>query len=374
MKQLIGISIIASLILSACTSGDAIEVVQPSGEDARVLTLTYTIPDATTGTRAEAGTRNDASTRADVSYVESTGTESTVDGLHLLFFNPDDHGNGTFVATASATLKDANLKQNTITVALPTEIKTKDEYSVLVVANLAKYITVAADLTAYLDTFKDKTYGQAWEELQALLPITDGTYSFPDGRLPMSGTTVKRAGTDAMSVNLLRAAVRIDVKVGDGLTGVTLSNVQLRNVASVVPFFRTQEQISLPRAASATLAVKDNKVTGGLYAVETSLDVTDSRVLLNDATCMLLNIKSDAIHKDANAAKTWYRVNLNVNADNMQFLKRNNAYRVVVTGVFTPGSTTPDEAYYNKAMLISAVTILTEWKTSGVTPPNVDIQ
>lgn len=369
MKQLIGISIIASLILSACTSGDAIEVVQPSGEDARVLTLTYTIPDATTGTR------NDAATRADVSYVESTGTESTVDGLHLLFFNPDDHGNGTFVATASATLKDANLKQNTITVALPTEIKTDSEYSVLVVANLAKYITVAADLTAYLATFKDKTYGQAWEELQALLPVaSDETYSFPDGRLPMSGTTVKRAGTDAMSVNLLRAAVRIDVKVGDGLTGVTLSNVQLRNVASVVPFFRTQEQISLPRAASANLTVKDNKVTGGLYAVETSLDVTDSRVLLNDATCMLLNIKSDAIHTGDDATKTWYRVNLNVNADNMQFLKRNNAYRVVVTGVFTPGSTTPDEAYYNKAMLISAVTILTEWKTSGVTPPNVDIQ
>lgn len=375
MKQLIGIITIASLILSACTSGDAIEVVQPSGEDARVLTLTYTIPDATTGTRAEAGTRNDAATRADVSYVESTGTESTVDGLHLLFFNPDSHGNGTFVATASATLKDANLKQNTITVTLPTEIKTDSEYSVLVVANLAKYITEAADLTTYLATFKDKTYGQAWEELQALLPIaSDETYSFPDGRLPMSGTTVKRAGTDAMSVNLLRAAVRIDVKVGDGLTGVTLSNVQLRNVASVVPFFRTQEQISLPRAASASLAVKDNKVTGGLYAVETSLDVTDSRVLLNDATCMLLNIKSDAIHKDADAAKTWYRINLNVNADNMQFLKRNNAYRVVVTGVFTPGSTTPEEAYYNKAMLISAVTILTEWKTSGVTPPNVDIQ
>lgn len=375
MKQLIGIITIASLILSACTSGDVIEVVQPSGEDARVLTLTYTIPDATTGTRADATTRNDAATRADVSYVESTGTESTVDGLHLLFFNPDDHGNGTFVATASATLKDANLKQNTITVTLPMEIKTDSEYSVLVVANLAKYITVAADLTAYLATFKDKTYGQAWEELQALLPVaSDGTYSFPDGRLPMSGTTVKRAGTDAMSVNLLRAAVRIDVKVGDGLTGVTLSNVQLRNVASVVPFFRTQEQISLPRAASANLTVTDNKVTGGLYAVETSLDVTDSRVLLNDATCMLLNIKSDAIHKDADAAKTWYRVNLNVNADNMQFLKRNNAYRVVVTGVFTPGSTTPEEAYYNKAMLISAVTILTEWKTSGVTPPNVDIQ
>nr|DAU81555.1 MAG TPA: putative cell adhesion protein [Caudoviricetes sp.] len=364
MKQLIGISIIASLLFSACTGGDMIEVIQPGdGEDNNTLTLTYTIPDATVGTRS------------DVSYVEATGTESTVDGLHLLFFNPDNHGNGTFVATASATLKDASLKQNTITVTLPAEVKTENEYSVLVVANLAKYIPVAANLTTYLATFADKTYGQAWEELQALLPVdAGGTYSFPDGRLPMSGTTVKRSGNSAMSVDLLRAAVRIDVKVGDGLTGVTLSNVQLRNIASVVPFFRTQEEISLPRAASANQSVTDNKVVGGLYAVETSLGVTDSRVMLNDATCLLLNIKSTAVHKDADAAKTWYRVNLNINAANMQFLKRNNAYRVVVTGVFTPGSTTPDEAYNNKAMLISTVTILTEWKTSGVTPPDVTIQ
>ena len=63
MKQLIGISIIASLLFSACTGGDMIEVIQPGdGEDNNSLTLTYTIPDATVGTRS------------DVSYVEATGT------------------------------------------------------------------------------------------------------------------------------------------------------------------------------------------------------------------------------------------------------------------------------------------------------------
>lgn len=340
-----------------------VEKVRPGGGDTDYLTLTYTIPDATSGTRADAP------------YVEATGTESIVDGLHLFFFNHEEHGNGAFVTTASTTLHGADLKQNTITVALSGEVQTENEYDVLVVANLACYITGTDDLTAYLATFEDKTYGQAWEALQVLLPVSDGSYVFSDGRLPMSGTTVKHAGNNAMSVNLLRAAVRIDVKVGDGLTGVTLSNVQLRNVASVVPFFRTQEEISLPRAASAQLAVTDNKVVGGLYAVETSLDVTDPRVLLYDATCLLLNIKSDAIHKDADADKTWYRVNLNLNADtHMQFLKRNNAYRVVVTGVFTPGSTTPDGAYNNKAMLISTVTIHTDWISSGVTPPHITIQ
>lgn len=364
MKRFIGILTITPLFFCACT-GEAIEGVQPGGEGANVLTLTYTIPDATTG---------GGSTRADASYVEATGNESVVDGLHLLFFNPDNHGNGTFVASASATLKDANLKQNTISVTMPSEVLLAREYSVLVVANLTKYLTVPADLAAYLATFRTKTYGQAWEELQVFLPTSIGIYGFPDGRLPMSGSTVKHAGSDVLSVNLLRAAVRIDVKVADGLAGVTLNNVQLRNVATVVPFFRTQEQVSVPRAASANLTVTGNQVVGGLYAVETSLDVTDNRVMQKDATCLLLSITSSAVHTGADTNKTWYRVNLNVNAQHMQFLKRNNAYRVVVTEVFTPGASTPEGAYYDKAMLISAVTIPADWKSSGVTPPDVTIQ
>lgn len=366
-----------TLLFSSCTS-ELIETIWPDSGEVELLTLTYTIPDATAGTRTGIGSPTRAgastSTRADVPYVEATGTESVVDGVHLLFFNPDDHGNGTFVASVAATLTDASLKQNTLTVALPDGVQSDRDYSVLVVANLAKYITVPGDLTAYLAGFAAKTYGQAWEELQALLPLTDGIYGFPDGRLPMSGTTIKHAGNSAMSVDLLRAAVRIDVKVGDGLTGVTLNNVQLRNVAPVAPFFRTQEQVSVPRAASASLTVTDNHITGGLYAVETSLDVTDSRVMLNDATCLLLNIKSSTIHTGADEDKTWYRVNLNVNADNMQFLKRNNAYRVVVTGLSSPGSTTPEGAYNDKAMLISAVTIPTDWISSGVIPPDITIQ
>lgn len=367
MKRFISILTIASLFFSACT-GEAIEGGQSVGGEANVLTLTYTIPDAVTDIHSG------ASTRTGESYVEATGEESTIEGLHLLFFNPDDHGNGAFVASTSATLQDASLKQNTISVTLPTEIQELHEYSVLVVANLAKYITDVGNLSAYLATFRTKTYSQAWEELQVFLPTAGGSYAFPDGRLPMSGTAVKHAGNTAMSVSLLRAAVRIDIKVDDGLTGITLHNVQLRNIATVVPFFRTQEQVSAPRAASANLTVSDNKVTGGLYAVETSLDLTDSRVMLNDATCLLLNVSNTAVHVGSNAGKTWYRVNLNVNADNMQFLKRNNAYRVVVYGVYGPGASIPEEAYNDKATLISAVTIPTDWMSSGVTPPDVTIQ
>lgn len=347
---------IATLCFSSCV-GVELEVVQAGGEE-HTLTLTYTIPDA------------EAATRAASSYVEATGNESVVDGLHLLFFESDAHGNGAYVAAASAILKDANLKQNIITVTLPPAVVKANEYNVLVVANLAKFSTTP---DAYLATFATKTYGQAWEELQATLPLTDGKYSFPDGCLPMSGTTVKKADKDEMSVDLLRAAVRVDVAVGDGLTTATLNHVELRNVAQAVPLFRTQEEISTPRAGSSQLTVTDNKVTGGLYAVETSLDVSDSKILLSDATCLLVDIKDPTIHKDGDAAKTWYRVNLNVDADGMQYLKRNNAYRILITGVKGPGAPTPNEAYNNGALLISAVTVPVAWKESGITPPEVTI-
>ena len=356
MKQWIGIYMLAAMCFCSCAE-EGPEVVR-AGEEGHTLTLTYTIPDA------------EAATRAASSYVEATGNESVVDGLHLLFFESDAHGNGAYVAAASATLKDANLKQNMITVTLPAAVLKANEYSVLVIANLAKF-TATPD--AYLATFATKTYGQAWEELQVTLPLTDGKYSFPDGRLPMSGTTVKQADKDEMSVDLLRAAVRVDVAVGDGLTGATLNHVELRNVAQTVPFFRTQEEISTPRAGSSQLTVKDNKVTGGLYAVETSLDVSGSKILRNDATCMLVDIKYPDIHIGDNTDKTWYRVNLNVDADGMQYLKRNNAYRVLITGISGPGASTPDGAYNSGPSFISAVTVPAGWKVSGITPPDVSI-
>lgn len=357
MKQLTGIYLMGALIFSSC-AGNEVEMVNEV-KAPYAVTLTYTIPDAAIDTRA-------------ASYVEATGNESVVDGLHLLFFHSDNHGNGSFVASASATLKDADLKQNSISVTLPGAIVENDEYSVLVVANLARYTSVP---DTYLATFGDKTYAQAWSELQAMLALTDGKYNFPDGRLPMSGTTVKEAGRKEMSVDLLRAAVRIDVAVSTALATTTLNHAGLRNIAPVVPFFRTQEEISLSRVASPQFTVTGNKITGGLYAVETSLDVSDRRVALEDATCLLVDVHDPAVHTGDDADKTWYRVDLNISADKRQFLKRNNAYTILITKVNGPGATTPDGAYYGeKTLIIEAVTVPSVWKSSGVTPPDIIIQ
>lgn len=342
MKQLIGILAIVTLSFTSCAN----EEKEMSGKNTHTLTLTYNIPDATTATRA-------------ASYIEASGNESTVDGLHLLFFDADTHGNGAFVASASATLKDADLKQNRISVSLPIEIEEEKEYSVLVIANLAKYTTNPA---TYLATFNNKTYGRAKEDLQMTFPLNgDNKYYFPDGYLPMSGTTVKPKGKNEINVDLLRAAVRIDVAVGEELEDAELKHAELRNIAPVIPLFRTQTETALPRVDSEQFEVTNNEVTGGLYAIETYLDVADKKKLIEEATCLLVNIYDPNVHQGTDTDKTWYRINLNVDADNIQYLKRNNAYRVVITDITGPGFPTSDDAYNVIDMSLSLVTVTIEW-------------
>lgn len=387
MKHFIGIYITIVLLLASCV-GEEPEAVQ-AGEGARTLTLTYTIPDPVVGTRAE----ND--------YVESYVDENKVHDLTLLFFRPDPHGNGAFVDYVHIELSNGEigtingLKFNTLKIPLSgTAIQEDQTYDVLAVANL--YILFGIQFgydedlfTQYVTSFP--TYGQAWEELEAYLPMQpDGhghSYYYMNGTIPMSGTTVKPAGVNQMHIDLLRSLARIDVKVDDPNANssdndmkITLSHAQLRNVAPIAPCFRTQEVITLPRVSSPFVSPKpgeSNLIHSQLYAVETSLDVSDSRVLLYDATCLLIDIKRPYIHTGADAAKTWYRLDLNV-ADNRQFLKRNNAYTVLITSVRGPGYSSADEAYFRgQSLQITGVTIPGEWKAGEQAdgkPPEIDIQ
>lgn len=360
MKRLTTILSLATALLTGCSEGPFIGTEQPDGGYA-ALALTYTIPDGTVPTRA--------------GYMESTARESAVNDLYLLFFETDTHGNGAYVARAGATLEDATIKKNTVSFTLPGNVQADKDYEVLVVANLIKY---SGDNTSAAESYLDdlvagKTYGQACAELQVPLPVTAGFYDIPGGYLPMSGRTLKRANHPELNVDLLRACVRIDLKLNSLLAGtVTIREAQLRNIAPVAPLFRTQEEISLPRVASALLTVNGNAVTGGLYAMETSMDVNDPGTLLNDAACLLVNLTSTSVHTGPNTAKTWYRINLNVNSHGMQYLKRNNTYTVVIDNVLASGEESPEEAYQSKTVLINEV-VITGWEDSGVVPPDVEI-
>lgn len=78
----------------------------------------------------------------------------------------------------------------------------------------------------------------------------------------MSGTTFKEAGKD-MSVQLLRAAVRIDVRVAEDKRGtVLLKSAMLRNVSPVIPVFNDpQDMAFLPLTYANEKMHRSNSVS-----------------------------------------------------------------------------------------------------------------
>ena len=59
----------------------------------------------------------------------------------------------------------------------------------------------------------------------------------------------------------------------------------------------------------------------------------------------------------------------------VQYLRRNNAYTVVIKDVLSQGADTPDEAYGAGSFGIRTVTVPTDWKVPDgiVTPPDVEV-
>ena len=359
-----------SATLFACT-GDNEGTCPASAETSQhAFVLKYTLPDTE---QAEPASRT---TRAAASYLlpvpSANENENRVEKLKLLFFEQDDHGNGRFVGMLDATLEESSIeKSNSVIVNLggTTGITDDRPYNVLVMANAHKYFTD----TQLNDFCRNKTENRV-KLLQAPLPeVAPRVYEIPGDLLMMTGTAVKEPGKD-ITVSLLRAAVRIDVQIADAKTGeLELLEATLRNASSRIPLFSSPaDQTFVPLGLKTTVPAKGGTlILGGLYLPETyrtGLDNLGTRS--KQCACVLVSCRK----KTYTGTRTWYRVNINLEQDGVQYLRRNNAYRVVISNINSPGVETPDEAYMNDATLISTVTIPTDWETpSGVTPPEVEV-
>lgn len=314
-------------------------------EGERRLTINYTIPGSKVQTRTEGEARDKGQTR---DGIVSNDTESAVKRMDLIYFESDIHNNGTFVAHQTIT-ENYDLKKNTFTTPLPAGVETSKAYQVLIIANLDKYIS-NDKLATYCESFKGfQSYNQAWNELRAALPNNSGQYTYPDDLL-MSGTATKPAGKDELNFELLRAAVRIDVKVAAD-KGITLASARLCNLPATVPFFRTGETES--EKGLYVNAAKQTATSAALYAFENILDVTAPLTRINRATCLLLQVdKASSGYSTAN----WYRVDLNI-MNGLQQLKRNHVYTVTLTDVTAAGAKTKEEAYNSASFLPSSIII-----------------
>lgn len=343
-----------------------------STEKAETFSLNYTLPDTEAGGGIRAAGSH-AVTRATVVPIANE-RESKVSSVSLLFFERDDYGNGLFLERLEGTVKGNHLATGgTVIFTLGGAINADTDYNVLAIANADSYFASAAYLTEYC---KGKTENRVRLLLNGTMPHTaKNTFDIPEAGLPMSGIGVKEAKKD-LTLNLLRAAVRIDVKVADEKKGeIILKEATLRNVSSRIPVFNDPKDTDAPMLAYAPVvkAEKDSVIRGGLYLTEVfRTGLADDVVLRSrQAACLVVSCHN----KDYTGDRTWYRVDIFIDDEGVQYLRRNNAYTVEITRIKSLGAATPDEAYESDATLIKAVTIPTEWKKpDGMSePPGVDI-
>lgn len=341
--------------LAACSGDEA------TGSDApETFVLNYNIPDS-----AIDAVQDGPETRAGAT--PSQGSENKIENLLLLFFEQDDYGNGSFVGSLTGTQDGNSLeKTGSVEMTLGGNIEGDTDYNVLVIANAEKY-AVIADINTFCTS---RTENLVKLQLRPQLPATDGVFTVPGGLLPMSGTAVKKAGED-LKVTLLRAVVRMDIDVKEDMNDeIILEEAIPTNIDPVISLFSDPRDENIERLTGVSVASKENAIIGGLYVTENYTTSTGDPIkALTQRTCLLVKCRA----KDYAGDLCWYRVDVNIDAEEMQYLKRNNVYTVTINSIRSLGAKTPEEAYYADATLISSVTIQDVWKDSGILPPGVDV-
>lgn len=362
-------------VLCSCTeqSGAGLESGSEPGSSAGThLQLNYTIPDS-----QEIATL----TRTGLIPV-ARAEESKIKDVRLLFFEQDDYGNGLYAGTLSGTVEGSSLeKSGKINFTMPENgtLDNSTAYDVLVIANAATYFPGLSDID-FDNQCKDRTVNDIRMRFQGEMPRegSSNAYTVTAECLPMTGVTKKEAGKTDMQVSLLRAAVRVDVRVApESKDQIVLMGATLRNIPAAIPLFGDPRDVhSRLLAFGNVVESTDNAILGGLYATEQYHTVSLSD-LASTASCLLVQCKKTGYTGN----RCWYAVFLNVGMDGVQYLRRNNAYTVEIRKILSLGTEDPESALQNgDNTLVKTVIIPTEWEIptkddgSEVTPPEFEIK
>jgi len=154
---------------------------------------------------------------------------------------------------------------------------------------------------------------------------------------------------------------------------VLLKSAVLRNVSPDIPMFNDPQDAAFTPLTYATTksAQEQFSIIGGLYATEVLRTLHTPYLKQTQAVCLLLECE-----KSSSSCSGWYRVNINIDADDVQYLRRNNVYTVIIKDILSQGADTPDDAYGAGSFGgIQTVTVPTDWKVPDgiVTPPDVEV-
>lgn len=272
--------------------------------------------------------------------------ETTVETLHLLFFQASEHGNGEFAAALSLTggTTSGKLAMET-TYVLPgaTSLDAGAAYHVIGIANIGDYV---GDIDTWLARWEGETEAvfrdRALLGLSGTVNETDYTSHRPIriAALPMHGSANKPAGQSALQMTLTRNVARIDVTNTATATH-TLQTVSLWNailsssVTGDARFDYSLPSLHSRRFYGVNLPAGGNELKGGLYAFA-NYSATPA---VNDktTTCLVIGMENAG-------GKRYYRVNIHP-ASTAQLLKNNCAYHLTILSVTGDGYPTEDEAW-----------------------------
>lgn len=292
----------------------------------------------------------EVATRANVDPVRD---EQEVHSLYLYFFEASESKTGVFVDYIKL---NGPLAMNS-TYTLPTSgtgISVTESYHIIAIANIDdnRYISGGVNTWSALWNGRTEAYFRtnALADISGVSSDTDNSKAIDSGWILMNGSTKKQAMSSDIAITLTRNLARFDVinnaDAAYDLVSASIWNAYSRSsiTGDGVPDYSTTPGLRTNRFYGVmnemTGAEFSREIKGGLYAFENWVGAPAPGDQYT--TCLVLGLSNRA-----SGETSYYRVNVHPN-ESPQKLKRNNAYKVTISGVNGVGAETEADAYAGK--------------------------
>lgn len=329
-------------VLSSCMNDD--DTYGEKVED-KTMRFTFTMPESVVNTRSVAPEEG----------------ENKVNDLTLLFFEPTTNETGKFLGyfkVPASQLPAGNEMEFSLNVVFDNGLSKTKPYSILAMANMSD--NYLPDMESSLDAFlvDIENMNQADVIQYATMKVqgvgtekeNDDSQAILRSNLPMSAKGNKGDGESLVAMKLVRAVSRFDVI--NNASGYVIESVSIWNAFTVngvwegavlgSDYPRTKRFYGLKNSSEGF-----EQLYGGLYAFEnisTSPEQNDDKT-----TCLIFGIRPSTGTPGTDV--TYYRLNVN-SKERGQYLKRNNAYQITISGVNGIGENTEYDAYTGGKFLL----------------------
>jgi hypothetical protein len=290
--------------------------------------------------------------------VAATTEEHTVNTLRLFFFQAANTGEPNLFVKA-LTVKKENITQQTdgklqVTISLPKELDKSMPFDILVAANpqndlyqlpeasISKQYTEEAFIREYPYTVKGVS-----DETSSELDYTSRPIGLSN--LPMGTIIHKETAQKEIAGSLTRIVSRIDVH--NTAPDYMLNSASIWNAATASTLWKSSDY---GQSVQHTARFYGVEIGDGIEDIEHSLYTLNNFVsepTTTDAvtTCLIIGMKkypttfSTATSEGGTAGKVYY-YRVNVANEGLQYLKRNNIYRLNILRVKAEGADSEQDA------------------------------